>query len=399
LALALLTVLAASTAAAQPTGATDADKKVAMDGYKAGRAAFEAGNFAQALPEFERSNAAVSSPNTKLMIARCHAELGDAARGYAMYTATIDEARALAVAKYEPAAQAAQEERSALAGQVAMLNVTVRGDGGTLSVNGDAVTPDEYAQPIAVNPGAVEVVLTRSDGSTDSRALDVAAGTSADVELDATPPAPPPAMEAYVDEEPPDEDDEARLTDRANIGLVLGGKVGGNIGKPVSEFGASYVLEIEIGYMLPFAHKGLEIFVSGQYTQPKTDGVEGEPDPRLPGESFRYEIEQNVLTATLGALYRIHVGTDAITPYGGLGARLYMLRTRVSGDADGQDFGKNTEDQTDIGLLIMGGVDIALGPGALLAELQFGYAGVDGFILRDTNVGALQLVVGYRAML
>ena len=132
LALAAVTLLASANVCAQPADASDADKKVAVDGYKAGRAAFEASNFTQALQEFERSNAAVSSPNTKLMIARCHVELGDPAQGYAAYTATIEEARALAVSKYEPATQAAEAERAALASKVSMLDVSVQGEGGNL---------------------------------------------------------------------------------------------------------------------------------------------------------------------------------------------------------------------------------------------------------------------------
>jgi hypothetical protein len=33
-----------------------------------------------------------------------------------------------------------------------------------------------------------------------------------------------------------------------------------------------------------------------------------------------------------------------------------------------------------------------------LAELQFAYAGLDGYIMRNTDVGSLNLAVGYRLM-
>ena len=41
-------------------------------------------------------------------------------------------------------------------------------------------------------------------------------------------------------------------------------------------------------------------------------------------------------------------------------------------------------------------------PGRICAGelgLSFGWAAVDGFVLRDTDVGALSLAVGYRVML
>lgn len=194
--------------------------------------------------------------------------------------------------------------------------------------------------------------------------------------------------------------DTARLTDVADIGLVLGGKIGGNVGKPFSEFGVSYVLDLEVGYLLPVLDKSIEIFVSGQYTRPTTEGAETAADARLPGDgALRYDIAQQEFSLTLGGLYRIPVGLDWLMPYGGLGARLYMLRTEVKGTAGGELFAPNEETQSAAGLLLLGGVDFALGPGALGAELQFGWAHVDAFVLRDTNLGALQLLVGYRLML
>jgi len=185
---------------------------------------------------------------------------------------------------------------------------------------------------------------------------------------------------------------------QSGSGFIVGAKVGGGIG--TSEFGATFVLELEVGYALPFANRALELFVSGQYTQPETDGVEGSPNPSLPGDgSFKYEVTQQELSWTLGALYRIDIGSDLLMPYGGAGARMYMLNTKVKGDASGEAFGENEETQNDFGLVLLAGVDIFLGPGALLAELSWGYAALDGYIMRDTDVGQLNLAVGYRLML
>ena len=85
-------------------------------------------------------------------------------------------------------------------------------------------------------------------------------------------------------------------------------------------------------------------------------------------------------------------------PYAGLGGRLYLLDTKVKGSAGGQAYGRNEEKQTRVGLLLLGGVELFVGPGALLGELSFGWASVNSFVLRITNLGALNLAVGYRLM-
>lgn len=401
---AALFVLAALPASAQTAldAASEEQKQAARDQYAAGKTAFEANGYEEALAAFDQSYAAVASPNTKLMIARSLAQLSRNAEAYEAYGATMREAQASGDPKYQPARQAAESEQASLGPKVGIVRVYMRGDttGASLAIQGRPVPGDRMLESVAADPGEVEVVLTRADGSTETRSVTVAAGQAVEVELDAVPPPPPaPVAEPLVDEAPA-EDESGRLTDRANTGIVLGAKIGAGLGKPWSEFGASYVLELELGWMMPFADRGFEVFVSGQYTRPKITDIEGEPDPRLPGDSVPHaEITEDELALTLGLLYRFHVGLDWLAPYGGAGARLYMQRTTVKGDAGGESFGSNEETQSDAGLLLLGGVDFGLGPGALLAELQFGWASLDGFILRDTNAGALRLLVGYRGML
>jgi len=162
-------------------------------------------------------------------------------------------------------------------------------------------------------------------------------------------------------------------------------------------------VELELEYLLPLpkpVNHSLGLFASAGYTQPKTDGSEGEPDPRLPGDGvLKYEVTQQQVMLSFGALYRIPVGLDFMMPYGGVGARVYMQKSKVTASGGGESFGENDETQTDVGLLVLGGVDFFLGPGALLAEIQFGYAGLDGFVMRNTNTGALNIAVGYRFIL
>jgi hypothetical protein len=188
---------------------------------------------------------------------------------------------------------------------------------------------------------------------------------------------------------------------RASAGLAIGGKVGLGLGAPFNDFGGTPVLELELGYLPELGgRRALEIFLSGQYTQPGVDGSAAEPDPRVPGsEPFSYEVTQQMLSLGLGVLYHIDVGSELLMPYGGLGGRMYLLRTQASTEVAGQAVADSDETQTSFGLVLLGGVELFLGPGALLAELSFGWAGLDAYIMRDTNLGALSLSIGYRVFL
>lgn len=202
---------------------------------------------------------------------------------------------------------------------------------------------------------------------------------------------------------PDSHSDRSPMDARADLGLVLGGKVGAGLGKPFSDFGATPVFELELGFAPSLGESTghpLEIFLIGQYAQPGLDGSAEDADPRLPGsEPFSYEIQQQMFSLALGGLFRFDVDSDLLMPYGGLGGRVYMLNTHAEGEVGGESFGKSDETQTDFGLVLLGGLDIFVGPGALLAELSFGWAALDGFIMRDTNLGALSLAVGYRVVL
>ena len=185
-------------------------------------------------------------------------------------------------------------------------------------------------------------------------------------------------------------------------GLVLGGKVGGGLGKPWNELGASYVLEVELGYQLPLGStlgRTFELAAIGSYTAPRTEGSGAMLDPRLPGsEPFHYEVEQQIAGIGMLLRHRIPFARDMAALVLGAGARLDLMRTHVSGEVDGEPFGRNEETGSAIGPLFSVSGELALGPGAALVELQLSHAAVDAFVLRDTNVAALALLVGYRFM-
>jgi hypothetical protein len=226
----------------------------------------------------------------------------------------------------------------------------------------------------------------------------------------AAPQAPPPDSEtppditaaAPEDEAPPDDradespDAETPIESRASAGVIVGGKVGGGFG--VGGFGATPVFELELGFAPDLGSslgRSLEFFFIGQYAQPGVDGDAPEADPRFSaGAPFSYVVTQQMFSMSLGALYRFDVGSKLLMPYGGLGGRLYLLNTKVKADVMGESLGESSETRSDLGLVLLGGLDVFVGPGALLGEVSFSWAPLDGYVMRETNLGTLSLAVG-----
>lgn len=183
-------------------------------------------------------------------------------------------------------------------------------------------------------------------------------------------------------------------------GLVVGGKLGGGLG--FGPLGATPVFELELGYGLPFAapeHRALQLFVAGQYAMPETEGDAAEPDPRLPGDGqMTYAITQQQAIITFGLLYRIPLPTAALRPYVAAGGRTWLIESTIDAEAGGEAYGTHTERDTEWGGYGALGLDWFIGPGAALFEVQGVYGALDGFTLRDTHLGGLNIAVGYRYM-
>jgi hypothetical protein len=189
----------------------------------------------------------------------------------------------------------------------------------------------------------------------------------------------------------------------ANPGIVIGGKVGASLGAPFNELGNSPSFELELGYLLPMPrpiHHAFELFVDGGYSAPGSSGVSSKADPRLPGDGkLHYTLQHHILSVSAGLLFRVPLPTRLLAPYASLAWRGLAIDTRVTGNAGGEPFGATNERGFVHGLVFAGGLDIFLGPGALFGELQLGYAPRDAYIVQDTNLSALVLMVGYRLML
>jgi hypothetical protein len=220
------------------------------------------------------------------------------------------------------------------------------------------------------------------------------------------PAAPTSGVESSVAPPPPSGADQL-LYERGGlvgIGLVPAIKLGGSFSGVFTDLAASPDIELEVGYVLPPLERSLEVFLGFVYTQPTherkdvvdTSGPNGTSRLEAP---MHYDLTQQMFTVTAGALYRLKLPVPMFRPYAALGARLYLMKTKVDG-SDGVDaFGENREGATSAGFYGALGGEVHFGPGAALLEAQLTYAGIDGFVMRDTNAGALNLALGYRLFL
>jgi hypothetical protein len=196
LAVALSACLIASPALAASPG---------EEAFIRGRELFVAQQYAKALPLLEKSYQLTPSPNSLLLIARCRKELGDVEIAEARFRETLAEAEkriAAGDAQYEPTATAARTEGAALRAKLAVLRVRVKNaDSGTVVITPfTRATIDATVVELVHRPGHFVMTVRTADGRVFDREIDLVAGQSTLIELDAAKPAekiaPPPAPPA-----------------------------------------------------------------------------------------------------------------------------------------------------------------------------------------------------------
>ncbi|XXX78529.1 tetratricopeptide repeat protein [Sorangium sp. So ce134] len=178
---------AAGADAPAATPSPDAVEK-AQSLFKKGATLYEGKRYALALEQFRASYAAVPSPNSRLYIARCLADLGEHTEAYLEFEQVAAEAgsRAKAEPRYAQTEQTAQLERDELARKIALVTVTVaHPDAATsLAIAGKDVPRERWGKPFPVKPGKTEVVL-RTRTTSIPQTLDLSAGEAKTVPLDA----------------------------------------------------------------------------------------------------------------------------------------------------------------------------------------------------------------------
>lgn len=211
--------------------------------------------------------------------------------------------------------------------------------------------------------------------------------------LAADPPAPP-ADPAAPAPPAPAEDSASPPPAKTRGAFVAGAKVGGIA--PFDGLGPFVVATVEVGYVLPWLDRGLAGLVDVSYTAPTASGEQA--DPRVPGGKYTWQLTQHELVIQPTILYR-YTGLGRVVPFIGIGPRIYLMKSVVTGKAGDAVIGETDEPSTQIGGAVPLGVEFQLGPGALLAELLFEIGTLDHSITGQSHTGGGTLNLGYRFLL
>jgi hypothetical protein len=177
--------------------------------------------------------------------------------------------------------------------------------------------------------------------------------------------------------------------------LLLAIKVGALIPQVFSKLQSSYLVDLELGYALPKLKHRLALSIEAAFTNPQLDGKASDPRLGAAQGSYSFHLEQRELIVGLTLFYRHPVGRWI--PYFGVGPRLFLLQSKVSGQTDSnQKISLSNEDSTKIGVGGPLGLGVTLGPGHLFLEVAVNWAPIDHRTTGDTSSGALSTSLGYR---
>lgn len=203
---------------------------------------------------------------------------------------------------------------------------------------------------------------------------------------------------AFADESPPDSvKPETEHHDDASASkgkFLLGAKVGGLLSfgglSPNARVG------VEVGYVFPWAKQAFAATVNVDYAAPKSTGTEV-GDPRV-GGTYNWHLTEQVLTIMPTLYYRI-TSLGKVVPYIGVGPRIYLLQSNVTGSVGTSAIPETTEQSTAVGFGVPLGAEIKVGPGGVTAEVLFEYGSLNHTATGSSNTGALSLLLGYRFLL
>ncbi len=193
LATALLTLDPSSVFAAgvTPNDATPVQREEAQNRFAHGRDLYAAKKFDEAHDEFEKSYAIVASPNALFFLARSDRERGKLVAAYVEYGRTAAEAKEHAAddPRYAKTAEAATEERDAIAPQLGFVTIAV--DRATpetsVTIGGEKLGKAAWGEALPVMPGTSDVVIITPGKPNVHQMITVAAGDRKTLALDAGP--------------------------------------------------------------------------------------------------------------------------------------------------------------------------------------------------------------------
>ena len=177
---------------ASPVSASPEQKKEATLHFSSGKQALAAKDFEKAIFELNASIEVVDSPNAHLELARALRDSDKLGEAWVEFRHAAESATRLAPQeeRYTKTADAATNEREEVARKLAFVQVSLAHApaDATLKVGGRVVPSEDWAAPIFVAAGTVDVVVTSSSGAELARStVDATVGQTTQVSLEAHP--------------------------------------------------------------------------------------------------------------------------------------------------------------------------------------------------------------------
>ena len=187
-----------------PAAATAVQREQAQSRFVRGKDLMARQSYDAALVEFRASHDIVSSPNTRLELARCLLAMGKLVDAYAELGRTAIEAKELRAEdnRYQRAYEAASSERAQLQQKLGFVTLAIQNasDDTKLTMGGEELRRAAWTEPAPALAGTTEVVVTTPGHVPVTRSVTLAAGASTTLTLDArsgasSDPEPPVAFE------------------------------------------------------------------------------------------------------------------------------------------------------------------------------------------------------------
>lgn len=197
---------------------------------------------------------------------------------------------------------------------------------------------------------------------------------------------------AAAEQGPPDK--EGKRSTREGGGLLAGAKFGGII--PFGGLSPNITGAVEVGYVFPWLKRSFALIATLDYAAPQKS--RSESDPRVTGGKYTWHLTEQELNVMPVMMYRATF-LGRLTPFVGVGPRIYFLKSTVrSGDAP-PPFAETTEQSMKVGVGVPLGMEFQLGPGAITGEVLFQYGGLNHVATGASNTGGLNIWLGYRFLL
>lgn len=183
--------------------------------------------------------------------------------------------------------------------------------------------------------------------------------------------------------------------------LAVAPHIGVTVPQLFGDLGSWPVFGLDLGYILPVdvgpMERPLQLGIEASYTAPGAAGQGTHPMLGSDGADYNWELQQRMLALQLTMMWRFMKPGEGLSFHAVIGPRVYLMESVLNATGnDGADFGENRETKTEYGVVVGGGGEFMMGPGALYSTLYVGGSPLDARITGEANTAALLINLGYR---